>query len=346
MASDLTLNGSAVLVEGNLGIGTVSPQRIVHVEGGEVHTGGPSGGFSFADRAAGGLVNNPAKGERWVWYAQGGGAHLWSAADAITIAPYSGSFAAEIHGRLQVDEHLTVKKFLKTGGLEVDGGILADSILTSVQELRGMKFPDPAISNIRCRAVTLSLDDPRIPTSRPVPEIDMLRSAGTSPAVKQQAPPPSPGPKAPPHEPVIPRYALAHEYVPNATDRLVVNFRNSYAGGVKIEGNVQVTGVLTHASSRALKDNIGDLSTHDALRALHALTPVTFTYKNDARREQHAGFIAEDVPDLVAKSERTAVSPMDVVAVLTKVVQAQHTMITALTDQVRALQLQAAPATS
>jgi hypothetical protein len=37
--------------------------------------------------------------------------------------------------------------------------------------------------------------------------------------------------------------------------------------------------------------------------------------------EKHVGFIAEDVPELVAMKDRKSLSPMDIVAVLTKVVQ-------------------------
>ena len=36
------------------------------------------------------------------------------------------------------------------------------------------------------------------------------------------------------------------------------------------------------------------------------------------------GFIAEDVPDLVATKDRKGLSPMDIVAVLTKVLQEQQ----------------------
>ena len=38
----------------------------------------------------------------------------------------------------------------------------------------------------------------------------------------------------------------------------------------------------------------------------------------------HVGFIAEDVPNLVATKDREGLSPMDIVAVLTKVVQEQQ----------------------
>jgi hypothetical protein len=64
---------------------------------------------------------------------------------------------------------------------------------------------------------------------------------------------------------------------------------------------------------------------------------VTYTYKADDTKEQHVGFIAEDVPDLVAKADRTAVSAMDVVAVLTKVVQEQQRTIAELAAEVTTL---------
>ena len=39
------------------------------------------------------------------------------------------------------------------------------------------------------------------------------------------------------------------------------------------------------------------------------------------------GFIAEDVPDLVATKDRKSLSPMDLTAVLTKVVQGQQGLL-------------------
>lgn len=90
--------------------------------------------------------------------------------------------------------------------------------------------------------------------------------------------------------------------------------------------HVTVGGVWTNSSSRAKKENIAALSLDDALAALSSLEPVHFTYKTDSV-EQHIGFIAEDVPEIVATSDRTGLSTMDIVAVLTKVIQAQQQQI-------------------
>lgn len=96
-------------------------------------------------------------------------------------------------------------------------------------------------------------------------------------------------------------------------------------------------GNWTNASSRALKNNIHNLTASQALRTLQALNPVTFEY-NAEPGEKHVGFIAEDVPELVATSDRKSLSSMDVVAVLTKVVQEQQKMISELKEKVERLE--------
>jgi hypothetical protein len=88
-------------------------------------------------------------------------------------------------------------------------------------------------------------------------------------------------------------------------------------------------GVWTDASSREYKEHIEALSTEDAQRTLAALNPVRYNYKADPR-EKHVGFIAEDVPELVAREGRKSLSPMDIVAVLTKVLQEKSEKMDAL----------------
>jgi len=76
-------------------------------------------------------------------------------------------------------------------------------------------------------------------------------------------------------------------------------------------------------SSRELKENIEELGVAESQAALEQLVPVKYSYKVE-KGERHVGFIAEDVPELVATKDRKAVGAMDVVGVLTKVIQEQQ----------------------
>jgi hypothetical protein len=90
--------------------------------------------------------------------------------------------------------------------------------------------------------------------------------------------------------------------------------------------HLTVGGVWTNASSRELKDNVETLSIEDANIALHGLSPVRYNYKN-SREEEYLGFIAEDVPELVATNDHKSLSPMDIVAVLTAVTKDQKSKV-------------------
>ena len=81
------------------------------------------------------------------------------------------------------------------------------------------------------------------------------------------------------------------------------------------------------SSSRELKENIAELKREEAFETLRQMTPVTYSYKSDATHETNVGFIAEDVPELVSTPDRKGMVSMEVVAVLTKVVQEQQEMI-------------------
>jgi hypothetical protein len=98
-------------------------------------------------------------------------------------------------------------------------------------------------------------------------------------------------------------------------------------------------GVWVAGSSREYKQDIEELSTEAAEDAVAKLNPVTYEYKVSPG-EHHVGFIAEDVPDLVATKDRKGLSSMDVVAVLTKVVQQQQKAIADLQAQVGELRRQ------
>lgn len=96
-------------------------------------------------------------------------------------------------------------------------------------------------------------------------------------------------------------------------------------------------GVWTNASSRESKRDIAKLSGSDALEALQGMNPVTFRYKEEPD-EQYVGFIAEDLPDLVATNDHKHMSSMDVVAVLTKVVKDQQKTIDELSARLADLE--------
>lgn len=95
-------------------------------------------------------------------------------------------------------------------------------------------------------------------------------------------------------------------------------------------------GVWMDSSSRARKHDVSALQADDALAAFAELQPVTFRYDAEPD-EQHVGFIAEDVPELVATKDRSGLAPMEIVAVLTEVVRQQQAKIDALSSQVASL---------
>jgi hypothetical protein len=105
--------------------------------------------------------------------------------------------------------------------------------------------------------------------------------------------------------------------------------------------NVYANGILL-TSSRELKENIAELSGKEAVEALKNLNPVKFNFKADNDKNRHIGFIAEDVPELVATSDRKTLSPMDIVAVLTQALKEQQNTISALVEKVKLLEVKTA----
>ena len=81
------------------------------------------------------------------------------------------------------------------------------------------------------------------------------------------------------------------------------------------------TGSWDNASSRSYKKNIHELSSDDAMKTLRDLRSVQYQYKST--NAYKVGFIAEDVPELVANKDRKSLDTMQIVAVLTKVLQFQ-----------------------
>jgi len=127
------------------------------------------------------------------------------------------------------------------------------------------------------------------------------------------------------------------------SDSLFVNAAGNIGVGINapteklhVVGNAVISGNLELGSSRTIKHAIENLDIGQAMAALLDLEPVKYRY-NHSPDEQTIGFIAEDVPDLVASTGRKSLKPMDIVAVLTKVVQAQQATIDELSRKVEQL---------
>jgi hypothetical protein len=111
---------------------------------------------------------------------------------------------------------------------------------------------------------------------------------------------------------------------------------NSSGNYINMSDGGRYDGTWHGSSSREIKENIKNLAADEAMDALEGLNPVKFYYKAN-KEEEHVGFIAEDVPELVATKDRKAMSAMDVVAVLTKVVQEQQKTIAQLKKEIAEL---------
>ena len=89
---------------------------------------------------------------------------------------------------------------------------------------------------------------------------------------------------------------------------------------------------LVNISSREYKEQIVDLPMDEAATLLRELQAVKFQHNDDPTHETHVGFIAEDVPAILATPDQRAYKPTDILAVLTKVVQQQQVQIQQLLD--------------
>jgi len=126
------------------------------------------------------------------------------------------------------------------------------------------------------------------------------------------------------------------EFQINNTTSAFQNVSLQLGNGASCDSN----GQWLDASSRDYKENIQEITSIEALKTLKGLQPVKYNFKKDPSKDLTVGFIAEDVPDLVATKEKKALSPLEIVAVLTKVVQEQQALVAKLSERITELEKQ------
>lgn len=99
-----------------------------------------------------------------------------------------------------------------------------------------------------------------------------------------------------------------------------------YLNANKINAKV----AISQPSSRELKENILELSVEEALETIQNLRPVKYDYKDIKTSRANLGFIAEEMPGNLASSDRKTISPMEIIPVLTKMIQEQQKAINSL----------------
>ncbi|ACL75869.1 tail fiber domain-containing protein [Ruminiclostridium cellulolyticum] len=120
---------------------------------------------------------------------------------------------------------------------------------------------------------------------------------------------------------------VTNTIIGNKGDRI----RLRASGGTYVEGNFYYT------STKEVKENIKKLSKGKVKSTIEQLDPVEFNFKGD-RKRRTIGFIAEDVPDILASSDKKAISPMEILTVLVGEVKEQENLIKNLKKKVAALQ--------
>ena len=106
-----------------------------------------------------------------------------------------------------------------------------------------------------------------------------------------------------------------------------------------VSGDLHVAGSITQGALGAEQRSITRLSEGQALRLLDALNPITYAPAavGSSSGDSRVGFGTQDLPDLMASSDKNAVDPLAVISVLTKVVQQQQEELMALQAKVRSL---------
>lgn len=101
-----------------------------------------------------------------------------------------------------------------------------------------------------------------------------------------------------------------------------------------VKDSVSSTPTAAADSTGEEKTNVSELTLEEALYALANLEPVTFSYRQ-AENERHVGFAAENAPELIASTENEGLKPLEIVAVLTRIVKLQQHQIAELESRLQ-----------
>ncbi|UCH97486.1 MAG: tail fiber domain-containing protein, partial [Candidatus Aminicenantes bacterium] len=132
-------------------------------------------------------------------------------------------------------------------------------------------------------------------------------------------------------------FGTVNNYPAQIMTNSIWRMRINTNGTLNMSDGGSYNGTWNPASSRELKENIENLTTDDAIGALEGLNPVKYNYKAH-KEDARVGFIAEDVPELVAMNGRKNLGTVDILAVLTKVVQEQQKTISELKKKIAELE--------
>jgi len=126
-------------------------------------------------------------------------------------------------------------------------------------------------------------------------------------------------------------FRIGHSTRRGALGRALVDFKDTLILNFDADWPyVRCHGQWSQASSRELKENIADLSSKEAFKALEGLSPVKFNLRADEEKMPCLGFIAEDAPEIIASRDKKAITNDHIIAILAKVVKEQQKAILAL----------------
>jgi hypothetical protein len=367
-------------ISGNVGIGTTTPRRRLHVEPNEIYSGGSGAGLSFGNRETTTFVESPGNGERWVWYAAGTNARLWSGSDKLTVTPTGnvGIGTTTPADRLDVAGNLRVltgsnpirftagwsgfapgnnqaeisndtgdyKALMIVGNSSGGAGrrvqvwdvldIQGDVTIRGKHAFRGN---DPWLRLNQDGAFTAGVHTPGVfaPVSLNVGGAGGWGNPGGGNVwVTGSIGVRTTGPQ-------VPLHVIGNRIRLGAGDARILDLRadgsaldlESNGGELYINNNnvrLHLRNWVTE-SSRDLKENITGFSAEEATEALRGLKPILFNWKDDEEKLMSLGFVAEDTPGIATIPDKTAVIPMHILAILSKVVQEQQRMISAMREK-------------